>query len=492
MDKKLKLIIGGSVAGTALVGLVVASIALANRPSALIVRALANTISDAQRIEAYAVGHDVVNGGSIAVSANLDKVAKDDIRVQGKLYSDAQNLRGACEFTMAEDDETILQTRLLYNQDKIAFTCPEIIDGAYGVNIKNIAKNLPGSIFDPDEETDYSLDEEQFDYFMNLSDTIKNDKNLERDTDKMVTAYRQLAINLFVKYSDVTRSSKTINIGDEKIPCTIISISADEQAVAQITQDLVTYAKKDESLEKYLRRVASNGSYYDDPDDIIDEFYDYLDDIEDEIENLENTDLEIRFDFYITKSGRRMARVDFNIELDDEGFESSLLLGKNVAKSKEISLEVSDIETDSSYSFVYSVEENSSRAYEAKLKFKEVSASRSGSSRTNETQIKISWDRRSGDFNLRATGGYDDYVVKGTLLQKGDRYIFVLTNIKSDGEAVPYVKSLELTITLDRHDTAPNVRGKFTDITKMDKRDFKHFSEDIEEGFEEIFEKYFD
>ena len=488
MDKKIKLIIGGSVAGTALVGLVVASIALANRPSALIVRALANTISDAKRIEAYSVGHDVVNGGSIAVSANLDKVAKDDIRVQGKLYSDARNLKGACELTMIEDEDTVLQTRVIYNQDKIAFTCPEIIDGAYGVDINKIAKNLPGSIFDPDEETDYSLDDEQFNYFMNLRDTFKNDKNLERDADKMATDYRQLAVDLFVKYSEVTRSSKTITVGDEKIPCTVISISADEQAIAQITEDLITHAKKDESLEKFLIRVASNGSYYSDPDDMIDEFYDYLD----EIENLEETDIEIRFDFYVTKSGRRMARVDFDVVVDEEGIESSLLLGKNVAKSKEIRLDASDIETGSTYSLVYSVDENSSRAYEAKLKIKEVSKSRSGSSRTEDIQIKISWDRRSGDFNLRATGGYDDYVIKGTLLQKGDRYIFVLTNIKSDGEAVPYIKSIELTVTIDRHDAAPNVRGRFIEITKMDKRDFKHFSEDLEEGFDEIFEKYFD
>ena len=68
----------------------------------------------------------------------------------------------------------------------------------------------------------------------------------------------------------------------------------------------------------------------------------------------------------------------------------------------------------------------------------------------------------------------------------------MLTNIKSDGEAVPYIKSIELTVTIDRHDAAPNVRGRFIEITKMDKRDFKHFSEDLEEGFDEIFEKYFD
>ena len=83
-------------------------------------------------------------------------------------------------------------------------------------------------------------------------------------------------------------------------------------------------------------------------------------------------------------------------------------------------------------------------------------------------------------------------VVKGTLLQKGDKYIFVLTNIRIDGETTPTVKSLELTVTIDRHDPAPNVPANFTEVTTMDKRDFKHLVEDIDDGFTELWDKYFD
>ena len=61
----------------------------------------------------------------------------------------------------------------------------------------------------------------------------------------------------------------------------------------------------------------------------------------------------------------------------------------------------------------------------------------------------------------------------------------------NDGEAVPYVKDLELTITIDRHDPTPNVPGRFTEITKMDERDFKHFTKDIEEGTKELRDEYF-
>ena len=98
MEKNKKvLIIGGSVGAAALLALIIVSVVISNTPKALIVRAAANTIADAKRIEAVAVADDVANGGSIAVSANLDKFAKEDITVQAKLYTDAKKLKGAFE-----------------------------------------------------------------------------------------------------------------------------------------------------------------------------------------------------------------------------------------------------------------------------------------------------------------------------------------------------------------------------------------------------------
>ena len=498
MDKKTQLIIGGSVGGAAIVGLVVTSIVLANQPAALILRATANTISDARKIEAFAVAEDVANGGSVAVSANLDSIANDDVYVQAKYYSDAKNLKGAYEMTMTEDDDIILDAQIAYNQDKFAFSCPELFDGAYGVTYKNVEKNLPGSIFDPDEETDYSLDDEQFAYFLGIKDTIKNDKNLERDIDNMITKYRQLAVNSAVKHAEVGKGSKTITVGDEKLPCTLISLSLDEDSLALVVEDLVNYANNDKDLEKLLRRVAANGSYNEDPDEYIDQFYDNLDQMEESIDDLKDSHVDIQVDFYITSSGRRLARLDAEMEVDDESVEISLVLGKNVAKSKEISLTATTKSPNytETVEFVYTVEEDSSRAYEAELNI-EHSRTRSSSSssstpRVDEYKLSVEWDRKSGDFEFKLKYDDDNLVLKGSLLLKGDTYTFVLSNLRVGGTAVPYVKSLDLTIKVDKHDPAPNVPGRFTEITTMNERDFKHLTEDIEEGIEKIQEKYFD
>ena len=487
MDKKKGLIIGGSVAGAALVALVVTSLVLANTPNALIVRAAANTISDAKRIEIIDLADDVANGGSIAVSANLDKLANDDVYAEAKIYTDAANLKSAYELTLTEDNEVILNSKAMFNEDKFAFSCPELFDGTYGVNYKNLAKNLPGSIFDPDEETDYSLEDEQYEHFLNLKETVKNDKNLQRDITAMSAKYRQVAIKAFVKHAEVGRGSKTITVGGEKINCTVITLTLDEEALAAATRDIIEYANNDKDLEKLIYRIAAN-STYEDPDDYVDNFYDSLDEMDDGLDALEDEDIELSMDFYITKSGRRLARLDAEFEVDKERTEVSILLGKNIATSKEISLTASNSDGDT-YSITYSVKEDSSKAYEAELEFVE------GDTRygyEDKIVFKVEWDKKSGDFEFKYKGDYDNIVIKGNLLQKGDRYIFELTNIRSGSTPVPYVKSLELTITIDRHDRMPNVPARYTDITTMNERDFKHLTEDIEDGIDKIQEEYFD
>ena len=489
-NKKV-LIIGGSVGAAALLALIIVSIALANTPKALIVRAAANTIADAKRIEIIDVADDVANGGSIAVSANLDKVAKDDLTVQAKLYTDGQKLKTAFEMTALNDKEKVLQARVFYNQDKLAFNAPQIIDGTYGVNLKKVAKNLPGSIFDPDEKTDYSLTDEQFDYFMNMKDTVKNDKNLQRDIEAMSDKYRQLFIEKLIKYSKVKRDSKTITVGGDKIPCTVITALVDEDSLAQIVEDIIDYANGDESLEKLLLRVAANGSYRDDPDEYVDKFFDELDDYAEQIEKLEDSNVDIAFEFYITKSGRRLAQLVVEAEVGAKEYEATLVLGKNVAKSKQISFEVEDKKKNTGYSIEYTVKEDSSKRYEAEIEITETRARR-GSTVENTSEIKVDWDKRAGDFELKVQSAKDKTTtVKGNLKQKGDKYIFVLGKIVSRGEVVPYVKNLELTITVDRHDPAPNVPGNFTEITKMDEREYKRLSKDIEDGIKDLWTEYF-
>jgi len=106
-------------------------------------------------------------------------------------------------------------------------------------------------------------------------------------------------------------------------------------------------------------------------------------------------------------------------------------------------------------------------------------------------KITISWDKKSGDCEVKAKSEYDDLTIKGNLTKKGDKLIYVLENIKQDGSSVGDVKSLELTITIDRRDPAPKTPSRYTDIILMDEDDFEDLYEEIEEGIEDLEDEFF-
>ena len=325
MDKKkLYIIVGSAVAGTLLIVGIVAAV-LSNRPSALITSAAVNTAKDIRKIEAFQTIEKVSNGGSVAVSANLDKYA-NDISIQGKVYTDVKNSRGAYEMTIYDDEDVMVQPRIYYGKDSFVATCPELFDGAYGINFKKLDKNLPDSIFDPDEDTDYSLPEGLYDYLIELSENSKGNKELERDLAKAATRYEKFMIQTVLKYADVEKSSDKIKVGGDNISCTVITINVDEDAIVLIMQDLIDYINNDKSLEDLLTRyyeampnmslIYGYGGY--DAEDMVDAFYDEIDDLEDSLDYIEDMKIDLEGVFYITKSGKRIAQMEFDFDVNGE------------------------------------------------------------------------------------------------------------------------------------------------------------------------------
>lgn len=491
MEKKKKvLIIAGSAGGALLIALIAVIAVLSNRPAAILGSSINNTLKDAEKIEVFKIIEDTANGGSVSLSANLDEYA-DDVKVDAKYYSDIKDLKGAFNMTWTEDDETFLQTDIRYNDKSVTMSAPEFFDGTYGVNLGKLEKNLPGSIFDPDEETDYSLDDDEFEFLLNLQEYVKNDKNLSKESAKIQKKYCTLAIKKILKYSEVSRSTKTITVGEDNIRCRVISITLDGEALANIGEDLINYALEDKELESYLTLAFSNIGFYTDTEDLVDDFYDELEaTLEDIEEYRESEKVEIITDFYITSSSR-IAKFNLTFKDEESEQELSLVLGKDISKSEEMSFfykKVNDMKAEE-ISVTYEVKENTNKAFEADIKFKDEFERfySSTGKRTENSKIKLKWNKKDGECEFKFDNDDDDsYVIKGILTEKGDKLTFVLTNIREDGEAVEKIKSLELTIIVDRNDPTPKVSSRYTEITTLNERDFKHLSGDIKDGIKDV------
>jgi hypothetical protein len=395
--------------------------------------------------------------------------------------------------TIYDEEDVMVQPRIYYGKDSVVATCPELFDGAYGINFKKLDKNLPDSIFDPDEDTDYSLPEGLYDYLMGLSENTKGNEALKRDLAKAAARYEKFMIQTIFKYAEVEKSSDKIKVGGDNISCTVITVNVDEDAIVLIMQDLIDYINNDKSLEDLLTRyfeavpntslLYGYGSY--DADDMVDEFYDAVDELEDSLDYIEDMKIDLEGVFYITKSGKRIAQMEFDFDVNGEKAEIEVVLGKNVAKTKEMSLSIKTSD-DYELSIEYEVDEDSAKAYEAEIK---VSSKDWWSE--DSYKMSISWDKKSGDFEYKFKGDYDEFVLQGNLLKKGDKYIFVLEKVKTDGTPVDGIGDLELTITVDTRDPAPKAPSRYTDIVLMEEDDFEDLFDEIQDGIEDIEDEFF-
>ena len=362
-------VIIGICAGAAVIatGLIVAGVIIANQPEALLARAITNDINDFRNSADYKYMQAVANGGSFSASADLSSFAKDDLYVQYQMFPNISRGQGAVVFGAYDDDmEPLATMQVNYNSNRITFMSPELMDDdVYGVDLKNLEENIDGSFLDPEEDGRYAVIGQ---YLLNLSSSLNTNKGIESASYGIAEDYRKLVINAIVENSEVEKSSETITVAGEKIPCTVVTVTTDVEGFTDALLEIVEYAEDDEQLEEYLRDVLDNG--YQDIDDVMDEFYDGLDNLKDELEEAEGVDGDIIWNCYITKSGTRLARVDFELNVDDNGEEhemtASLVLGKRVNDIKELSFNM-NMDDEQSLDIVYTVKEDSKSAFNAVL-----------------------------------------------------------------------------------------------------------------------------
>lgn len=512
-------VIIGICAGAAVIatGLIVAGVIIANQPEALLARAITNDINDFRNSADYKYMQAVSNGGSFSATVNLGEFTEDDLYVQYQMFPNVRRGQGAVVFGTYDDDmETLATMQLNYSSDRVTFSSPEVLDDdVYGVDLKNLEENIEGSFLDPEEEGRYAVIGQ---YLLNLSSSLDTNKGIESASYGIAEDYRKLVINAIVENSEVEKSSETITVAGEKIPCTVVTVTTDIEGLSDALLEIIDYAEDDDELEEYLRDVLDNG--YQDIDEVMDEFYDGLDEMKDTLEDAEDAEGDLIWNCYITKSGTRLARVDFEMDIEDEGEEheltASLVLGKRINNIKELSFSF-NIDDKQALDMVYTVKEDSKSAFNAVIEIevkdtKEVynnyeydydEYEPESVEKKTSYEIELDWDKKSGDYVITFEDSDDgeeaeielefNYLVNG-----GTRTLsFADMDLKVKGSdsdemdrMLDEVRNLELVIVFERRAKAPKAPRRFEELTDMDEDDFEDLLDDIEEEMRDIMEDY--
>ena len=496
---KKKGIIAGAAAVCVFLLIVILCVNSAGNPRSMVESALANTVRDASGITLVDYTRRLLNGGSVTVNGSLAPVSGRDANAELKVYTDFSHMRFAASGKIKEGRDTQATFKTAFNGTDFSLESPQIGKKAYGISVRRLQNNLPRSIFDPEntEEEKIKVDKNLYEYLLRLNKTVSGDKELSRDYSKLLRNYERLLVSSLLDNARITKGSDRIATGGQQVNCSVITLDFDRKSLEDAVSELVSYAKHDKNLESYLLKVYSNYDYgIKDADDKVDDFYDRLDAFK---RSIKDYDGDMTVWIYITKSGKRVARIDVDTDGRNSrgirvAYDISLELGKNVKTAEEISFGFKSSEGDS-IDISYSVRQNDKTAYKASFGFA-YDLTRSGGKKASDS-LSFKWDKKAGGYTLTGDSNGDIISIEGKLLRKGGTYVLSFENLEATGKFrkisdkfTSPVADYRLTVTFDSVDRSFNP-SRYTEITRMSYSDYKAFKDDTKNAYEDIRDTWF-
>ncbi|MCQ2406181.1 MAG: zinc ribbon domain-containing protein [Oscillospiraceae bacterium] len=437
-----------------------------------------------------------VKGTELTAGIDFAKLlGDDDIEMTADVSVFASDKNAAVTVSLEDDDNTLDFSATV--SEKALTVASSLLDGkAYGVNIANLAKNLKGSILDPDSDSPVALGEEEFEALIEAlgKDNSKTAKELEKSLEKVMESFDNALWKSLKKNADIKTGKEKVDFGEDvKVKC--ISITIDQDGIAALAADMIKWAQDSKELEAFIdkavacvdaesmdsvvsmlpyqyRRTLGNL----DLEDAKDNFYDALDEMSEEIDDLideiEDTDIEIVLNFYINGSKQL---VGIACEYDVEGMSGELEV---VAGPRYEDLQCIRVSAKSGKSYPldaeYTVSQNDSKAYKGKLSVKTY--------KNEVLSAKVDYSKKSGDFKLSGKMDGDEFSFECSAPKKGS--VYTISGIKLEyGYIDTKVKGLSL--TLDTNAKAPS-QPKYTEVLSLDMDDIKDIAEEVMEKLEDF------
>ncbi len=439
-----------------------------------------------EKNEYASLAKNVSESGSMTISVDLSKLAdmihaEVPAKIELTTYANVKDSKAALEIDAQMKNKSILHGTFTASDEELAVACEQILGKKnYSLSFKDLSKNLPKSIFDPDSDTDYALPEQFYAWLVGLKNgPIEPMKEIAKEAKPILEEAAKLLKTSTEKNAEITKDSETISIGDADVKTNTVTVKLNGEQAAKIMTDLLKWAKANKDRKNLITKFTTTYGpilEMEDEDiaDFLDEFYDSIDEALEEIEDVEKDDVNLTAVFYLNKSNGQLVKAEITSK-DDSGKTTYTLEGgpdwKDLAYCS-----VSMKDPYSKMNMTYTVEENTKSQYTAKVKVKE----------DNDTTMSMtcSWDKSTGD--LRITSSEAELKLTGTMTQKGKVTTIELKKLEV-GRFVS-VKDLGTTITLNESAKLPTV-SKPTEVLKLSEDDIEALIEDVQDAVQELMEK---
>ena len=454
---------------------------LVSSPLALVGTGFANSAKAIEKSEVAVFFEKFTDGGSAEIFVGLEELLASalgirvDAAAQLKLYSDGDD-GAALAADLKLGGVTFLDVLLNATKQDITLTSDAILGKtAYGVDLENAAENFKNSVFGPNGP--YSLGIDTLDEF---TDSIAQGEEIEEDAAQIEESFLVALLESVDQNAEISKENKELDFNGVQAKTTAVRIVLESDAAAAVAVDMVEYLYTDEELKQFLHTYEAMVadylmgldliSYYDDPGEAIDDFYDALEEIymnpQEFAQQIEDSGIMLDAVFYVSKTDKELVGMELLVELDEEEFEISLLAGPALSDLCEISVKV---KVDGTLvRGTYRVDTNDRAEYAAKFSLREEG--------DVLTSGEFRWDKKAGNYALTVRDAYDEAItLEGTLKVSDQQIALTLGRIAVGGDAL----ELQIELTLKASDQKPAMPEEYTDLLTMSQGEIEDLTADL-------------
>ena len=480
---KKTLIISSSVVAILCAGGLAVALCM-SRPSVVTPAIMTKFAADLFKREEISQILDLLSDGSIESSVskiNLgDKQLFENKFAGGKLYFSKSSL--LLDDVHLKSENLDISGEALLSDTGLYISENSILKGSYGTTYDLFSEQLENSIFAYGSGSLYEITNKKiYNALILLTKQYPEDEQLIEDTKELLATYIKDVYKIISKYTEFETEKTELKQDGKRMGTRTITLSYDENNLADITYALSEYLINDKNIVEYLTKHGYKfrailelhpGLEFNEGDSMIDIYNNYLSDVRENLDltysNIKNSNIDVEIRLVTPRGSYNLLSLVIN---NGENEIFGIDLGSQcVSKSKNITLKTKNSK------FIYSITRDDDGGYESFVK------------RNRESIFSVKIDRENNIFETFLNIKNNKFRILGGIESEDGVTVINLSGVEHTYRKKSYDIYLnpvftdatdcyetDLKITISTQDTTPTLITDFRTIDTVKESDIKRW-----------------
>ena len=484
--KSKKWLIGAAAAAVLVIAAVIVIFSLLQSPLGRLFTAGKNTAKAMQSSELGKITENVSKNGRVSLQADFSKMGS----LIGSAIGFPLSLDASADITLFHKEDanalsmdlslggkSLINGLLVLTDKELAISSEALLGKTnYGVNLKNLSRNLENSVFDPAKNGKYAMSAELYDTLKKWNFGEPSTSQMKKDAESLWDEAKDQLKASLSKNAKISQGSGALTIAGKDINCTTVLIEGDGKTVRLILEDMLNWAKNSKKMTQLIDKLSQklNPLLASASLDLNTQYSDYLKKFEESLPELEKQleGVSITQTSYIHKNN--LIGLSLDAVKASERFSLTAKFGPDPKTPEQILLQAA-VPGGNVYNISYLVTANNAEQYLSNLNINIDGNEIPGA--------EFSWDKKAGNLRISLGGNENRIVLKANLSKEKGVTTLALNSLEGIGENTTPLDGFKLII--DENPTFPST-PHYTEITSMSEAQIDSVLEGIGAYFQGI------